>query len=206
MGTTHFYILYLMMLMMGIGGLMVTANLAPMADSFKISATALTIALSMNPIANGASRLFWGWVSDRLGREQTMVVAFLIQALALVSVPLLAHGSDSAFIVCLAMVYFSWGEIYSLFPSLSADIFGTRYASTNYGFLYSTKGVAAIFGGGLAAMLFEKIGTWDVAFYGSAVLALISAFMAVVVIKMPLPRSSPANLAARPAEELSARS
>lgn len=206
MGTTHFYLLYLMMLMMGIGGLMVTANLVLMADSFKISATALTIALSMNPIANGASRLFWGWVSDRMGREQTMVTAFLIQALALVSVPLLAHGSDTAFISCLAMVYFSWGEIYSLFPSLSADIFGTRYASTNYGFLYSTKGVAAIFGGGLAAMLFEKIGTWDVAFYGSSVLAVISALLAVVVIKMPLPRKDPAaNLVARAAEELSAR-
>jgi OFA family oxalate/formate antiporter-like MFS transporter len=192
---------------MGVGGLMVTANLAPMADSFKIGATALTIALSMNPVANGASRLFWGWVSDRLGREQTMVTAFLIQALSLVSVPLLAHGSDVAFVVCLAMVYFSWGEIYSLFPSLSADIFGTRYASTNYGFLYFTKGVAAIFGGGLAAKLFEKIGTWDVAFYGSAVLAVISAVLAIVVIKMPLPRLSPAaNLAARPAEELSARS
>ena len=87
MRTGHFYIMYMMMFVMGVGGLMVTAQLAPLADSFKISATALTIALSMNPIANGASRLFWGWVSDHMGRERSMVVAFLIQSVALLSIP-----------------------------------------------------------------------------------------------------------------------
>jgi len=142
----------------------------------------------MNPIANGASRLFWGWASDRLGRERSMVIAFLIQSAALLSVPSLAHGSDTAFVVCLALVFFSWGEIYVLFPSLVTDLFGSRNASTNYGFLYSTKGVAAILGGGLAALLFEKLGSWDVIFYGGAVLALISALMAFGLSKMPLPK------------------
>lgn len=185
--TAHFYVLYLMMLMMGVGGLMVTAQLAPLADSFKVSATVLTVALTMNPIANGVSRLFWGWASDSLGRERTMMVAFLIQSAALLSVPQFAHGSDAGFIVCLALVYFSWGEIYVLFPSVAADLFGPRNASANYGFLYSTKGVASIVGGGLAALLFEKTGSWDVVFYGSAVLALCSAVMAIGLIKMPLP-------------------
>jgi OFA family oxalate/formate antiporter-like MFS transporter len=186
--TSHFYVLYLMMFVMGVGGLMVTANLAKLADTFKIAAAALIFAASMNPIANGASRLFWGWVSDHLGRERSMVIAFLIQAGALLSVPLLAPGSDTYFIVCLAIVYFSWGEIYSLFPSLTADIFGSRNASANYGFLYSTKGAAAIVGGYLAPMLFEKTGSWSVVFYGGAVLALFAAFMAVGLIKMPPPR------------------
>jgi len=186
--TPHFYVMYMTMLMMGIGGLLVTAQLAPLASSFKISATALTVALAMNPLANGASRLFWGWVSDHMGRERTMLVAFLIQSMALVSVPQLSHGSDTAFIVCLALVYFSWGEVYVLFPSATADLFGSRNASANYGFLYSTKGVASIVGGGLAALLFEKTGSWDVVFYGGAVLALCSSLMAIGLIKMPLPR------------------
>ena len=185
--TSHFYLLYLMMFIMGVGGLMVTANLAKLAETFKITAAALLFAASMNPIANGASRLFWGWVSDHIGRERSMVVAFLIQAAALMSVPLLAPGSDTSFIVCLAMVYFSWGEIYVLFPSLAADFFGSRNASANYGFLYSTKGVAAIVGGGLAAMLFELTGSWSLVFYGGAVLAFGAALMAVWLIKMPLP-------------------
>lgn len=185
--TSHFYVLYIMMFVMGVGGLMVTANLAKLADTFKITAAALIFAASMNPIANGASRLFWGWVSDHIGRERTMVIAFLIQAGALLSVPLLAPGSDTYFIVCLAVVYFSWGEIYSLFPSLTADIFGSRNASANYGFLYSTKGAAAIVGGYLAPMLFEKTGSWSVVFYGGAIMTFVAALMAAGLIKMPLP-------------------
>src|SRR5262249_40244327 len=194
----HFYVLYLMMLMMGIGGLLVTAQLAPLADSFKVSATALTLALAMNPIANGVSRLFWGWVSDHMGRERPMIGAFLIQSVGLLSVARLGRGSDTAFIVCLALVYFSWGEVYVLFASTAADVFGSRNASANYGFLYSTKGVASIIGGGLAALLFEKTGSWDVVFYGGAVLALCSTFMAIGLIQMPLPRKVPEGaLAAR---------
>jgi OFA family oxalate/formate antiporter-like MFS transporter len=203
--TSHFYILYLTMFIMGVGGLMVTAQLSKLAETFKITAAALTLAASMNPIANGASRLFWGWVSDHLGRERSMVIAFLIQSVALLSVPLLAPGSDTFFILCLALVYFSWGEIYVLFPSLAADIFGSRNASANYGFLYSTKGVAAIVGGGLAAMLFERTGSWSVVFYGGAVMAFASALMAAALIKMPLPRKTPApELAAVNARGLSA--
>ena len=187
MRTTHFYIMYVTMFIMGVGGLMVTAQLAKLADTFKITAAALTFAATMNPIANGASRLFWGWVSDHLGRERTMVIAFLIQSAALLSVPILAPGSNTYFILCLALVYFSWGEIYSLFPSLTADLFGSKNASANYGFLYSTKGLAAIVGGGLVAMLFEATGSWNVVFYGGAVLAFGAALMALALKKMSLP-------------------
>src|SRR5439155_190127 len=141
-----------------------------------------------------------------LGRERTMLVAFLIQSATLLSVPLLGRGSDTAFIVCMALVYFSWGEVYVLFPSASADLFGSRNASANYGFLYSTKGVASIVGGGLAALLFEKIGSWDVVFYGGAVLALCSTVMAIVLINMPLPKKVQAvALAAEEVQGLSER-
>jgi MFS transporter, OFA family, oxalate/formate antiporter len=196
--TPQFYVLYAMMLMMGIGGLMVTAQVGPVADSLGISKAILTAAVAINAIANGSGRLFWGWASDYLGRERTMIVAFALQGLSLLSVLTLGRHSGTAFIICLAMVFFTWGEIYSLFPSVSADFFGARNASSNYSFLYSSKGVASILGGGLAALLFEKTGTWNTAFYGSAVLAFLAACMAWGLIAMPLPRKQgqPENAAA----------
>jgi OFA family oxalate/formate antiporter-like MFS transporter len=185
--TPQFWVMYLIMTMMGVGGLMVTAQLAPVAATMKIGAGILTLALTLNPIANGASRLSWGWVSDHFGRERTMVVAFLIQAVALVSVIKLGSHSAAWFLFCLVMVYFTWGEIYSLFPSTCADYFGAGCVSSNYAFLYSSKGTASIVGGWIAAALFEKLGSWNAVFYGSAILALISAVIAFQLRKMPLP-------------------
>jgi OFA family oxalate/formate antiporter-like MFS transporter len=185
--TPQFYVLYAMMLMMGIGGLMVSAQVSSVADTLGIGKSILTLAIMINLIANGSGRIFWGWVSDHLGRERTMIVAFLIQALALVSVLRVGRHSPVGFIVCLAIVFFTWGEIYSIFPAASADFFGGRNASSNYSFLYSSKGVSAIVAGWLAARLFEKTGTWTVVFYGSATLALIAGLMAFGLVAMPLP-------------------
>jgi OFA family oxalate/formate antiporter-like MFS transporter len=185
--TPQFYLLYLMMLMVGIGGLMATAQVAPLARSFKVSTAALTIALSLNPLANGASRFLWGWVSDSLGRERTMAVAFLMQALFLASVVTLGHRGNAWFVATMALVFLTWGELYVLFPAVLADLFGARHAASNYSFLYSTKGLASILAGGLAATLFEKTGTWDYAFYGSAALALCAAVGALALHRMPLP-------------------
>jgi OFA family oxalate/formate antiporter-like MFS transporter len=202
--TPQFYVLFAMMLMMGIGGLMVTAQVGSVADALGISKIAFTLALTINPLANGAGRIFWGWVSDHVGRERTMIIAFLIQALALVSVLRLGRNSPVGFIVCLAIVFFTWGEIYSIFPATAADFFGGRNASSNYSFLYSAKGLASILAGGLAAQLFEKTGTWTVVFYGSAALAFLAAVMACGLIGMPLPtkrsRVSPATAAVKSIE------
>jgi MFS transporter, OFA family, oxalate/formate antiporter len=185
--TPQFYVLYLMMLMIGIGGLMATAQVAPVARNFKVSAAALTIALSLNPLGNGASRFLWGWVSDSLGRERTMAVAFFMQAIFLASVVTLGHRGNAWFVVTMALVFLTWGELYVLFPAVLADMFGGRHAASNYSFLYSTKGLASVLAGGLAATLFEKTGTWDYAFYGSAALALCAALGALGLRRMPLP-------------------
>jgi OFA family oxalate/formate antiporter-like MFS transporter len=131
--------------------------------------------------------LFWGMVSDFAGRERTMIVAFLLQAVFLVGVVQFAHTSATMFVVTLALVYFTWGEVYSLFPSASADYFGAKFASSNYSFIYSAKGAASIVGGGLAAILYEKTGSWDYGFYVCAVLALIACVMAVVLMNMSRP-------------------
>jgi OFA family oxalate/formate antiporter-like MFS transporter len=184
----HFYILYAMMLMIVIGGLMATAQVAPVAGSLGVGSTALAVALSLNPIANGGGRIFWGWVSDHMGRERTMFVAFSLQAVFLVSVVALGRSSQIAFVASMAMVFFTWGELHVLFPAVLTDLFGARHAAANYSILYTTKGVAAIVSGGLAAALFEKTGTWDLAFYGSAGLALCSALAALGLRLMSLPR------------------
>jgi MFS transporter, OFA family, oxalate/formate antiporter len=185
--TPQFYMLYAMMLMMGIGGLMVTAQVGSVADTLGISKIVFTLALTINSLANGAGRIFWGWVSDHVGRERTMITAFLIQAVALVSVLRLGRNNPVWFCILLATVLFTWGEIYSLFPASMADFFGIRNSGSNYAFLYSSKGVASILAGGLAALIFERTGTWTFVFYGSATLAFITAIMAALLMYVPQP-------------------
>jgi MFS transporter, OFA family, oxalate/formate antiporter len=176
--TPHFYVLYAMFVMMATGGLLVTANAGPMAASWGIPAAALAAATSFNALANAGSRIFWGWASDRIGRELAMGIAFVLQAVCLVLVLTLGRRSGTWFTVTLLLTFFTWGEIFSLFPSLVGDYFGTRSATANYGVLYSAKGVASIIGGGVAAMLYERFGTWSACVYGSAVLALLAAVIA----------------------------
>jgi OFA family oxalate/formate antiporter-like MFS transporter len=202
--TPQFYVLYAIMLMMGVGGLMATAQISAVAATLGIAKAVLSSAVIINLLANGSGRIFWGWVSDHIGRERTMIVAFLIQALALVSVLRLGRNSPVGFITCLAIVFFTWGEIYSIFPAVSADFFGGRNASSNYSLIYSSKGMSAILAGGLAARMFEKSGTWTVVFYGSATLAFLAALMAFGLIAMPLPTKgqqvSPAATAVKSVE------
>src|SRR5258705_470319 len=149
--TPQFYMLYAAFVMMATGGLLVTANAGPIAQSWGIPAAALAVATSFNALANGGSRIFWGWVSDRTGRELAMGVAFLLQAICLVLVLTVGRLSGTLFTLTLVLTFFTWGEVFSLFPSIVGDYFGTRSATSNYGVMYSAKGVAAIIGGGLAA-------------------------------------------------------
>jgi len=173
--TPQFYVLYAMFVMMATGGLLVTANAGPMAQAWGLSAAALTTAATLSPLANGASRIFWGWASDRIGRETAMTVAFGLQAVCLLLVLMVGHTSAALFSITLVLVYFTWGEVFSLFPSTSGDYFGTRNATSNYAVLYSAKGVASIIGGGLGALLFERTGSWTSGFYLSATMALVAA-------------------------------
>jgi OFA family oxalate/formate antiporter-like MFS transporter len=187
--TPQFYLLYVMLVAMATGGLLVTAQAGPIAASWGLSVAALTTALSLSPIANGASRIFWGWLSDRTGRENAMFLAFLLQAACLVAVIKFGRLSGMWFTVTLVLTFFTWGEVFSLFPSTTGDYFGSRNATSNYSFLYTAKGVASIIGGGLATLLFERFGSWSAGFYGSAALAFASALLALALRWIPLPRS-----------------
>ena len=195
--TPQFYFLFFAMLSIGIGGLMVTAQLKPVATNFKVGATALTVALILTPLANGSSRILWGWVSDYLGREWTMFTAFLLQAIFLFAATTLGRTGDVMFVALMVLVFLTWGELYVLFPAVLADLYGSKNSALNYSFLYSAKGFASLLGGGLAATLFEKTGTWNYAFFAAAALALCSALMALGVKRMPLPKKPrPAEISA----------
>jgi len=179
LATPRFYVLYAMFMMMATGGLLVTANAGPIAKSWGFGASVLALAATLSPLANGASRIFWGWASDSIGRERAMIIAFVGQAISLMLVLFVGPMSAAAFAATLVLVYFTWGEIYSLFPPTAADYFGTRYATSNYAVLYTAKGTASILGGWFGALLFERFGSWSVGFYGSAIMALAAAGLAV---------------------------
>jgi MFS transporter, OFA family, oxalate/formate antiporter len=173
--TPQFYVMYVAFVLMATGGLLVTANAGPMARSWGFS---ITLAATLSPLANAAARILWGWASDRLGRENTMILTFVLQAFCLVAVATLGHISTAWFVATLVAVYFTWGQVYSLFPSASCDYFGVRHATSNYAVLYTAKGIASIIGGYVGALLYERSGSWAMGFYGSAVMALVAAVLA----------------------------
>ena len=151
--TPQFWLMYLMMTLVATGGLMAVAQLNPMAVDFKVAKVpvsflvltmpAMQFALSADRLVNGICRPFWGWLSDHIGREKTMTIAFGLEACAIFVLIKFAHN-PLAFVVFSAFTFFGWGEIFSLFPALCGDFFGRKHATTNYGFLYTAKGTASV--------------------------------------------------------------
>jgi OFA family oxalate/formate antiporter-like MFS transporter len=183
----QFYVLYVMFVMVATGGLYLTANQKDIAKEWGFSAFISAIVVA-GPLANGASRVAWGWISDRMGRENTMVIAFLLQAACLVSVATLGRSSGLLFTAALVLTFFTWGEIYSLFPATLGDFFGSKHATSNYAFLYTAKGVAAYLGAYLGTRLVERTGSWESVFYASAVLAMASGLTALLLRSQALPK------------------
>jgi MFS transporter, OFA family, oxalate/formate antiporter len=186
-----FWLMYVMFVMVCAGGLMATAQLAPIAKDFKIAAIpvsilgvtlpALSFALSIDRVLNGLTRPFFGWVSDQIGRENTMFIAFLIEGIGIYALLLMAHD-PLWFVMLSGLVFFAWGEIYSLFPATCVDFFGPKYATTNYGMLYTAKGTAALLVP-LANVLTAVTRSWTAAFIVSAVLNVLAAALALVALK-----------------------
>jgi MFS transporter, OFA family, oxalate/formate antiporter len=186
--TRVFWLMFLMMTMMSTSGLMVISQMASFSRDFGIAdATilgmgALPLALTLDRITNGLTRPFFGWVSDRIGREKTMFIAFGLEAIAM-TLWLLTRDVTLLFVLFSGIVFFGWGEIFSLFPSTLTDTFGEKHATTNYGFLYMAQGIGSIFGGPLAARLHEASGSWIPVFAVVISLDILTALLAMAVLK-----------------------
>jgi oxalate/formate antiporter len=183
-----FYLLFIMMAMMSTSGLMVVSNVGPFAKEYNVAQVlvmgmaALPLSLTLSRVTNGLTRPFFGWVSDHIGREATMALAFSLEAVAILV--LFAFLDDPAmFVVLTGLVFFGWGEIFSLFPSTLTDTFGPKFAATNYGFLYIAQGVGSILGGPAAAFLKQTTGSWTVVFILVACLDVLTALLAITVLK-----------------------
>ena len=194
--TPQFYLMYAMFVAVATGGLAVTSQAGPITKSWGYAPTVLATAAALAQIANGISRIFWGTVSDRVGREITMAVSFGLQSLCLLSVLMFGRTSATVFTMTLILTYFTYGQVFALFPATLGDYFGGRNATSNNAVLYTSKGVAAILAGYVAALLFDRFGTWNAVFYGSAILALLSAAGALVLRTLPLPKKEVAGEAA----------
>jgi OFA family oxalate/formate antiporter-like MFS transporter len=214
--TGPFWVIYLMFTMLAFGGLVVTAQIKPIAVFYKVDQvpvlfglTAIVLAIEIDRVLNGVTRPFWGWVSDHIGRENTMFVAFMLEALAVFLLLHLIHR-PVFFIVLSGLCFFAWGEIFSLFPSIIGDLFGRKWATTNYGVAYTAKGVASIFAGPIAALASAKTGTWVPVFWAMIACDVCAACLALFWLK-PLAekavRRSDAALAAAttPAPAVAAR-
>jgi OFA family oxalate/formate antiporter-like MFS transporter len=193
--TPHFWVMYIMMVLVGGGGLMATAQLGPIAKSTGVDKvvvlwglTALVLALQIDRILNGITRPIWGWISDHIGRENAMFIAFGLQGVSILwLLSLLRH--PVGFVVASGAAFFFWGEMFSLFPAMVGDLFGRKYAATNYGIMYTAKGVGSIWAGPVAAYMFEVQKSWNTVFIIAAIANFIAAAMAILVLKrMALPK------------------
>ncbi len=183
-----FWLMFLMMTLMSTSGLMVTSQMAAFAGDFGITKAtvwglaALPLALTIDRFTNGLTRPFFGWVSDQIGRENTMCLAFGLEAVAM-ALWLAARTDPLLFVLLSGVVFFGWGEIFSLFPATLTDTFGTRYATRNYGCLYIAQGIGAIFGGPMASLLHDATGTWTTVFAVAIAADLLTAILAIAALK-----------------------
>ncbi|MDB5774849.1 MAG: oxlT2 [Herbaspirillum sp.] len=186
--TPLFWLMFFMMTMMSTSGLMVISQMASFSKDFGIAdatvwgMAALPLALTIDRFTNGLTRPFFGWVSDRIGRESTMFIAFGLEGIAM-TLWLLTRDNTLLFVLLSGVVFFGWGEIFSLFPSTLTDTFGEKHATTNYGFLYMAQGIGSIFGGPLAASMHEAWGSWVPVFAVVISLDVLTALLAIAVLK-----------------------
>src|SRR5262249_16700333 len=202
-----FYLLYLMMTLVTASGLLMTAQLKPICVSYGFDKyalfggfTVLTLTLLLNQVLNGSARPFFGWVSDHLGRYDTMAIVFIIEAVAITALTLLVNH-PIWFVALSGLMFFAWGDIYSLFPAAIADIFGSKYATTNYGIQYTAKGVGSILAGPCAAWLMATSGSWLPVFWAAVACNVTAAALAVIWLKPRVARLVKQQAAAPQSED-----
>ncbi len=194
LNTRLFWLMFLMFILVVTGGMMAVAQLGVIAKDlgvkeFKVDLyffvmAALPLALMLDRIMNGISRPLFGWISDNIGREKTMVIAFTLEGLGIIALGY--FGSNPyAFLILSGVVFLAWGEVYSLFSALAGDAFGTRHIGKIYGVLYTAKGIGALFVP-VGNLMMEATGTWSTVLYTVAAMDLTAAFLAIVVLRPTL--------------------
>jgi OFA family oxalate/formate antiporter-like MFS transporter len=188
LGSPVFWLLYAMFVLVSASGLMVTAQIAPIAKDYGLTsapvlwgASALSVALVVDNVMNGLARPFFGFVSDKIGREPTMAIAFTLGGASYWLLAVAGH-SPWFFVVAAAAVFFTWGEIFSLFPSTCTDLFGTRYASANAGLLYTAKGLA-VWLVPLGNVLVTATGSWTAVLMACAVANAVVVALALFILR-----------------------
>jgi OFA family oxalate/formate antiporter-like MFS transporter len=204
--TGTFYLIYLMMTLVAFGGLTVTAQLKPIGVSYGFDKiflfagiSVVNMALLLDRVIHGFTRPFWGWLSDRIGRYNTMGIAFTLEACAVAMLTLFVHH-PLLFVILSGFSFFAWGEIYSLFPTIIADVFGNKYATTNYGIQYTAKGVASLLAGPGAALLMAAAGgSWLPVLWGAVACDLAAASLAIFWLRPLVTRMISGAVAGAPA-------
>jgi len=188
LSTPVFWLLYIMFVMVSASGLMATAQLAPIAKDFNVANVVLMFGLATLPLAgiidnlcNGGARPLFGWISDHIGREYTMAIAFGLGGFAYWLLGSLGHA-PWAFVVFAGLIFLTWGEIFSLFPSTCTDTFGTKFATVNLSLLYTAKGASA-FLVPLANIIKDSSGSWHMVFVVTAIMNFVVVALALFVLK-----------------------
>ncbi len=183
--TGQFYLIYGMFIGMAIGYMFLTASVKPVAKAYGIAGNAVLLAISLYAIANGAGRVVWGIISDKIGREKAMAIDFVICGISLAALPV--FGKDpTMFTALLCLAFFSCGPMFAFFPPVTADRYGQAWLATNYGIMYSAKGFGGLLGGALGSVLVVKYG-WTPAFFTMAALAVAAGFGALILRKIEKP-------------------
>src|SRR5262245_4798184 len=184
-----FYLLYLMMTLVTASGLMMVGQLKPICVTYGFDKyalfggfTVLTLTLLLNQALNGSARPIFGWVSDHLGRYDTMAMVFILEAVAITALAIFVNN-PTWFIALSGLMFFAWGDIYSLFPAAIADIFGSKHSTTNYGIQYTSKGLGSILALPGAAWLKGATGSWLPVFWTAVACNIIAAALAVLWLK-----------------------
>jgi OFA family oxalate/formate antiporter-like MFS transporter len=194
----EFYLLYFIHFLISLGGLMTLGNLSEIARSLQVEkATVLGVSIvafaaTANGIANTASRIVWGSTSDRVGRENTMTIVFLLEAVSIFFVTQIT-GNPVLFVIIFPIVFLGYGQINTLLSATTGDLFGTRNVSANFGMIYTGKGAAAMFSGwGAAAIASAFAGSFAAPYYIAAVCDVFAAALAFFALK-PIARRTVAR-------------
>ena len=188
LSTPVFWLLYAMFVIVSASGLMATAQIAPIAKDFNVGnvvllfgASTLSVALIVDNVCNGGARPLFGWISDNIGREYTMAIAFGLGGVSYWLLGTFGH-SPWAFVVFAALIFLTWGEIFSLFPSTCTDTFGSKFATVNLSLLYTAKGASA-FLVPIANLIKDATGGWHMVFVATAIMNFIVVALALFVLK-----------------------